>query len=264
MELIPLFSGSSGNCTLIRANGSNILVDAGHNCKRIVEALKMVGTKPEDIDAVFITHSHVDHVSGLDVFIRKYPSKLYATSGTFRGIQKRFTKPHTLTPDVVIVPGESMEVVPGVEVVACATPHDAYGSCCYRFSSEGKTCMVMTDLGYFTDDIRDTATGVDAILIESNYDRRMLVYGPYPEDLKIRIAGDGGHMSNDDCAQAMKYLIENGTRKFILGHLSENNNTPGKAEQTVREYLKACSILEGEHYEMCTAKRYEPTSGVLV
>lgn len=264
MELVPLFSGSSGNCTLIRANGTNILIDAGHNCKKIVAALQEVGTDPNDIDAVFITHSHVDHVSGLDVFIRKYPSRLYATEGTFRGISRRFTKPHTLTPDIIVKPGVKFEVTPGVEVTACATPHDAYGSCCYKIMCDDKACMVMTDLGYFTDEIRDTATGVDAILIESNYDRRMLVYGPYPEDLKIRIAGENGHMSNNDCAEAMKYLIENGTHKFILGHLSENNNTPDKAEQTVREYLATCSLLEGEHYEMRTAKRYEPTNGVLV
>jgi len=264
MELVPLFSGSSGNCTLIRANGANILIDAGHNCKKIVCALQSVGTNPEDIDAVFITHSHVDHVSGLDVFIRKYPSKLYATEGTLRGISRRFTKPHTLTPDIIVRPGESFEVAPGVEAVACLTPHDAYGSCCYKIMCDGKSCMVMTDLGYFTDDIRDTATGVDAILIESNYDMRMLAFGSYPEDLKVRIAGDGGHMSNDDCAEAMKYLIDNGTQKFILGHLSENNNTPDKAEKTIREYLKECDLLEGEHYFMQTAKRYDPTDGVLI
>ena len=263
MELVPLFSGSSGNATLIRTDNANILIDAGWNCKAIVNALNEVGTNPEDIDAVFITHSHVDHVSGLDVFIRKYPSRLYATEQTFRGMQRRFTKPHTLTPDIVIIPGRETEIAPGLKVKAISTPHDAAGSCCYKIITEDKTCMVMTDMGYVTEDILDAAKGIDAILIESNYDRRMLVYGDYPEDLKIRIAGDGGHLSNDDCAEAVKALIDSGTRKFILGHLSENNNTHEKAEQTVCGYLESFKFKKGTDYELTVANRYEPTPALV-
>ena len=261
MELVPLFSGSSGNCTLVRAHGANILIDAGKNCKAIKEALSQVGTDPASIDAVLITHSHVDHVSGLDVFIRKYPSRLYATNDTFFGMRRRFTKPHDETPDIMIDPGKSYEVVPGVVIEAVSTPHDARGSCCYKISDGNSSCVVATDLGYMTDDIMDFAKGVDAMLIESNYDIRMLVYGDYPEDLKARIAGEGGHMSNDECAQAVKFFIDNGTRKFFLGHLSENNNTPSKAEATVCEYLASQKLINGVDYEMRVANRYEPTEG---
>ena len=263
MELVPLFSGSSGNCTLVRADGANILIDAGRNCKWITNALKEVGTSPESIDAVFITHSHVDHVSGLDVFIRKYPTKLYATTGTFRGMNFRFKKPHLSTPDIIVKPGTEIELESGMKVKAIETPHDAYGSCCYRISSGGKSCMVATDLGYMTEDIKTFASGVDAMLIESNYDRRMLVYGDYPEELKIRIAGDGGHMSNNDCAEAIKFFIESGTRRFILGHLSENNNTPDKAEQTVCDYLAQNNYKRGVDYELSIANRYEPTEALV-
>jgi phosphoribosyl 1,2-cyclic phosphodiesterase len=123
--------------------------------------------------------------------------------------------------------------------------------------------MVMTDMGYVTEDILDAAKGIDAILIESNYDRRMLVYGDYPEDLKIRIAGDGGHLSNDECAEAVKILIDSGTRRFILGHLSENNNTHEKAEQTVCGYLESFKFKKGTDYELTVANRYEPTPALV-
>ena len=259
MELVPLYSGSSGNSTLIRTDNANILIDAGRNCKYLTQALNDVGTDPSDIDAVFITHSHVDHVSALDVFIRKYPTRLYATYETFRTIQRRFTKPHELTPDIIIKPREETEVVPGVKVTAVSTPHEAAGSVCYKIRDGVKQCMVMTDVGFVTDEIMGLARGVDAILIESNYDRRMLVYGDYPEDLKVRIAGDGGHMSNDDCAQMVKYLIDNGTRRIMLGHLSENNNTPDKAEKTVCEYLSSFDLTRDSDYELRVASRYEPT-----
>ena len=259
MELVPLFSGSSGNSTLIRANGANILIDAGRNCKTITGSLSVVGTDPADIDAVLITHAHVDHVSGLDVFIRKFPSKLYATEGTFNGMRNRFTKPHDLTPDIIIEPGKQYEIKGGVTVEAVSTPHDSYGSCCYKINDGERSCMVATDLGYMTEDIMKFARGVDAMLIEANYDRRMLVYGSYPEDLKIRIAGDGGHMSNDDCAEAIRFFIENGTRKFILGHLSNENNTPDKAVETVCGYLMDQGLTRDEDYELKVARRYDPT-----
>ncbi len=261
MELIPLFSGSSGNATLVRTSGANILIDAGKNCKAIVNALNEAGTDPCDIDAVLITHSHTDHVSGLDVFIRKYPSALYATEGTFRGMARRFTKPHDSTPDIRITPGVRTKVSDGVFIEAFATPHDAAGSVCYKITEADQACVVATDLGVVTDELKSFLKGADAVLLESNYDRHMLVYGPYPEKLKIRIAGDGGHISNDDCAEVVKYLIDNGTRRFILAHLSEQNNTPAKAESTVCDYLASFKLKRDSDYEMMVARRHEPTAG---
>lgn len=264
LELIPLFSGSSGNSTLIRAGRKNILIDAGRNCKQIVNALGVAGTSPESIDAIFITHSHHDHLDALDVFVRKYPANIYATASTHKSLAKKFTKPHPYAEDIIIVPGEAIDLGDGVSVVACNTPHDAAGSVCYKVMYRGKSLMVMTDLGYITEDIRQMAYGVDGVLIEANYDKMMLVYGPYPEDLKARIAGDRGHLSNDACAEMIKEMIANGTYNFILGHLSDNNNTHEKAYLTVTDYLSQHNLVQNKNYNIAVANRYEPVKGMKI
>ena len=264
LELIPLYSGSSGNSTLIRAGKKNILIDAGVTCKKITEALNLMGTDPSQIDALFITHSHIDHLKGVDVFSRKFPVDIYASSGTLRALKHYCPKPHPLSPERPVEPGQDVDLGDGVTVRACVTPHDAHGSMCYKVFYKGKSVMVMTDLGYVTDDIRDMARGTDAILIESNYDKRMLVYGPYPPDLKARIAGDNGHLSNDACAAMIDELISCGTRKFILGHLSEENNTPDKALSTSIDYLSECGRQLEVDYNIRVAHRYNPTEGMEV
>ena len=263
-ELIPLFSGSSGNSTLIKAGSKNILIDAGRNCKQVTCALEAVGTSPESIDAIFITHAHHDHLDALDVFVRKYPADIYATASTHKYLAKKFKKPHPGAEDIVIVPGEEIDLGDGVTVLSCDTPHDAAGSVCYKVMYGGRSLMVMTDLGYVTEDIRAMADGVDGVLIEANYDKRMLVYGPYPEDLKARIAGDRGHLSNDACAEMVREMIDKGTTNFILGHLSENNNTHEKAYMTVTQYLSRYELVQNVHYNIAVANRYEPTKGMKI
>ena len=258
-SITPLYSGSSGNSTLIKAGRTNILIDAGRNCKTLCEALAAVGTDPQSIDALFITHVHSDHIGAVDVFVRKYPTKLIATRSSHGYFARKFSKPHPLTQDFEIASGESMRLAEDLTVSCCRTPHDAAGSVCYRVDYKGTGCAVMTDMGYVTEDLMKFALGTRTILLESNYDERMLAYGPYPEDLKIRIAGERGHLSNDDCARMMRYLIENGTNDFILGHLSENNNTPEKAYKTSVDYLARYSYIQGKDYSIKVANRYEPT-----
>lgn len=262
-ELIPLFSGSSGNSTLIRAGSKNYIVDIGKSCKQLLLSLSEVGVDPTQIDAIFLTHSHSDHIAGVDVFVRKYPVEIYATMEVHEYLKRHYPKAHPLSPSVVIRPGESLILDEGIAVSVAATPHDSHGSVCYRFTYKDKSCMIMTDLGHVTDEIREMAMGVDGILIESNYDSQMLIYGPYPMDLKARIAGDYGHLSNDVCAQLIHELIGNGTQYFILGHLSENNNTHEKAYDTVTSYLESKGKKIGVDYDMVVANRHRPTEGLL-
>lgn len=263
-ELIPLFSGSSGNSVLVRVCGFQFLVDIGQSCKRVEEALLKVGTTADDIDALFITHSHSDHIKGVDVFVRKHPLPIYATAPTMNAILKTCTKPHDAMLDKVIDSREILMKSPvcdddDVRIDICETPHDAYGSVCYKFSSESKkkSLMVMTDLGYVTEEIRAMATGVSGILVEANYDPDMLENGPYDYVLRRRVAGPRGHLSNYDSAEIIKYLIDHGTTEFMLGHLSENNNIPDLAYETIVSVLRKYQYENDTHYHLKVAKRYE-------
>ncbi|MCQ2532710.1 MAG: MBL fold metallo-hydrolase [Saccharofermentans sp.] len=263
-ELIPLFSGSSGNSTLIRAGNNLILVDIGKSCKQLLLALNEIGVDPTEIDAIFLTHSHSDHIAGLDVFARKFPVNIYATYEVHHYLTSHYPKPHPLSPSIEVRYGESVILNDGFAVTVCATPHDSHGSVCYRFTYEDKSCMIMTDLGHVTDDIKEMAYGVDGILIEANYDSEMLTYGPYPIELKARIAGKYGHLSNDNCAEMMHELIGKGTKNFILGHLSENNNTHEKAYETVTDYLASMGLTAGDDYKVVVAERHRPTKGLVL
>ena len=260
-EMIPLCSGSSGNSILVRANGLNLLFDLGISCKRIVEALGKVGTDPQDIDAVFLSHAHSDHIAGADVFTRKYNKDIYATDDTMRGFLYMCKKEHDPFLDHVI---DGDIVIGDVTVKTCKTPHDTAGSVCFKVCLEDRALMIMTDLGHVTDEIRDMALGVDGILIESNYDYEMLITGPYDYVLKRRVGGPYGHLSNEDCARMIKELIESGTRNFMLGHLSENNNVPELALGTVVDFLMNNGFMLEKDYHLSVAKRYEPSDPMVV
>ncbi len=258
LQIMPLFSGSSGNAILIQNGKQNILVDAGQNCKKIVEALAKVQLLPEDLSAILITHDHSDHISGLDVFTRKYQVPIYATALTWRGIHAIERKPHAVELDHEIIPGETFNIEE-VEVTAFDTPHDAQGSCGYRFSSHERSVAVATDIGFMTPVVLESLKGCEMILLEANYDKDMLWNGEYPYHLKKRIDGNYGHLCNDDCARTVVELYKFGTRHFILGHLSKENNLPQVAERTVLRAMEAEQLLRDRDYVLQIANRYVPT-----
>lgn len=264
-ELIPLFSGSSGNSILVKAGDINLLFDCGHNCKKITEALKKVDVDPYTISAIFLTHSHGDHISGADVFMRKYHIPVYATRDTMRDFLCKCTKAHEPEMDRILEDDIVFETLSkNIRVRWCDTPHDTAGSVCYRVDYGDFSTMIMTDLGHVTYDIREMAMGVNGILIEANYDEDMLIYGPYDYMLKKRVGGLYGHLSNVDCGNMMVDLIKSGTRKFILGHLSENNNEPGIALGTVVKILRENGFEMDRDYEIKVANRYDPTEAMVI
>lgn len=245
----PLFSGSEGNCTYIGGADSGILIDAGVSARRIETALRERGIDPGRIAAVFVTHEHADHVSGLRVLTRRYGMRVYATPGTLEALAEagRLTADTDCRPVEPDAPAGVAEG--GCLVTAFSTPHDSRQSCGYCVHTpDGRQVAMVTDIGYMSDTVRAAITGCELIHIESNHDRQMLRAGGYPDFLKQRILGRGGHLANDACAAELFALAQHGASRFVLAHLSRQNNRPELAYETSRAALAERGLREGADY----------------
>ena len=247
LHVISLFSGSRGNCTLIDTGRTRILIDAGGSAKAIADALGKVGYRLEDIAAVFVTHEHGDHTAGLTALAKKYRIPVHMMRASAEALC--LSEECQLCQCLVLHEGEYVLSLDGESTVeAFFAPHDSV--CCvgYRITHNGISVGIATDLGYVTQRVYDRLRGCQAVVLESNHDREMVKNGPYPAHLKRRILSGGGHLSNEDCAEAAGALARSGTRSLLLAHLSLENNTPDAAcravLQSVGEYgvsvLAAC------------------------
>jgi phosphoribosyl 1,2-cyclic phosphodiesterase len=251
MKLCPLFSSSSGNCAYIGGANGGVLVDAGVSAKRIGLALQRIGAQPSRIGAVFVTHEHGDHIAGLRVFCRRNHIPIFATNGTLRALEQM----GALAPDM------QTEAMPqgGVEVngllVRCfPTSHDVAEPCGFRLEAEnGETFAVATDTGVLTEETKAALLGCDTVLLESNHEIAMVENGPYPYPTKRRILSDLGHLSNTANAAFLPQLLQSGTGRFTLAHLSRNNNTPELAYATAKAAFDAIGAKLGIDYELQVA-----------
>lgn len=232
-----LFSGSSGNCTLIRTEKTAVLVDAGKNCKAVLSSLDLLGLSLSDLSAVFVTHEHRDHISALDVMMRRQSIPIHVTSLS----APELCRGRSAAENAVIHAGLLYEVQVGdLTVRSFPLPHDSAGHVGYVFvSGDGDSAGVATDMGYATMDAYHHLRRCRTVVLEANHDLDMLRTGSYPFPLKQRILSRGGHLSNTDCADLCCGLAACDTEQIILAHLSRENNTPEKAYTTVRSALEA-------------------------
>ena len=235
-RIVSLYSGSGGNSTFIRVGSDAILIDAGKSARALCRALTDIGESIENISAIFITHEHTDHVSALDVISKKHAMPIHITEQSAQRFDERIT-PNCFS-KLFVHTIEFCEQIGSLTVRSFRTPHDSRMSVGYRiefFDGERQRAIgYATDIGYITDDIRKNLIGCDAVVIESNHDVDMLMNGPYPRDLKLRVASKRGHLSNCECAEFALELAQNGTRAFLLAHLSRENNEPCLALDEVR------------------------------
>lgn len=234
-RIYPLFSSSKGNSTFIGTEKGGILIDCGVSFKRLSAALEVNRIPLSAVQAVFITHEHSDHVAGLKMLTKKTGLPVY---GQKRTLQKLCDE-DKISPESPVIDITGLNIpCAGSEVSCFNTPHDTIQSCGYRIhTDDDKYCAVCTDLGHITPEVDNALTGCRLVLIEANYDEEMLRRGPYPLYLKERILSPNGHLSNNSCAEQIGRLISRGSTHFILGHLSQDNNLPHIADQTVQKSL---------------------------
>ncbi len=260
MRMCPIASGSSGNSIYVGSERTHILVDAGISKIRIEKGLHSAGVDGRDIDAILITHEHADHIQGLGVFARKYPIPIYGTAATLRQIQMckslGYISPelfHEISPDEEFMVGD-------ISVEPMRISHDAADPVAYCFTNGSRHMAIATDMGEYTDYTVEHLKDMDAILIESNHDVRMLQVGPYPYPLKQRILSDKGHLSNETAGRLLSDILCDRMQTIILGHLSKENNLPELAYETVRlEIETGDQDYHADDFEMIVAKRSEPT-----
>jgi len=240
MRLCTIVSGSSGNCTYVGNPNQGFLIDAGLSGKRIQAGLATM--KLPSPHAILITHEHSDHISGAGVMARRFNIPIYATPLTWR----YFLRHNKLGPlnDMQIkhiTPGEPI-TIGCITVTAFDVSHDALQPVGYTFEADGKKIAVATDLGQPTDTVLSHMEGATALLIESNHDIEMLEKGSYHRDLKARVRGPRGHLSNAAAGQLITQVAWDGLEHVTLGHLSEENNAPMLAFDTVGRILDAHKI----------------------
>ncbi|MGI6679713.1 MAG: MBL fold metallo-hydrolase [Dehalobacterium sp.] len=250
MECATLFSGSSGNCIYVGTEKTKVLVDAGSSGKRIKEALNELNIDIKEIQALLVTHEHIDHIKGLGVLSRRYDLPIYASPKTWQ----------KLTCIGKIAEHNQKEFDYGMEIGDLKvdffkTSHDAIQPVGMVFYHREKKIGIATDTGCITSGMKKALSGADVIFFEANHDEEMLAKGPYPFPLKKRIGGDQGHLSNDMAGKALRELITEKTRHVILSHLSEINNTPELAYHTVASTLAEADILD--QVALTVAPRYQ-------
>ena len=260
MRLCSIASGSSGNCIYVGTDTTHVLVDVGISRKRTEEGLNSLGICPGELDAIFVTHEHSDHISGLGVFSRKYNVPIYATPKTLDAI--RGCRSLGAIDDGLFqtVKADESFTIKDMTVNPMRISHDAAEPVAYRFSYGKQKIGVITDLGTYNDYTIESLRGMDALLLEANHDVNMLQVGPYPYPLKQRILGDRGHLSNENSGRLLSRLLHDKLQYIVLGHLSKENNLPELAYETVKVELLLHNIdLDKANFTLQVASRTAPT-----
>jgi len=253
--IFSLISGSSGNSTLIVQNNTLILLDCGTSGKKLTQAIEALGFSCSDIDAILLTHEHIDHIKGAGILSRRFDIPVYATEETFSKMDigpLNDKNINTVVADKEIVIGET-------PVTPFSISHDAADPVGYTFNLKEGKFSSLTDTGVITEDIYNHVHDSKFLMLESNHDVDMLQYGNYPYQLKRRILSSIGHLSNNTAASMAAKMMENGTQHIMLSHLSNENNTPEIAYKTTENALSEKGGIIGKDIMLSVANRYDIT-----
>ena len=260
VRFCSLFSGSSGNALFVCTDQTKLLIDAGMSAKRIINALCSIGETPDELSAILVTHEHSDHIKGAGIISRKFNTPVFANKNTWEAMEQHIG-PVDVKNKVYFENGADFKIG-DITIRAFCIPHDASDPVGFNFFVGDKKITTATDIGHMNKELLDNLEESDFLLIESNHDVEMLKVGPYPYHLKKRILGERGHLSNDMASKVVAYLAEKGTKKFMLGHLSKENNFPELAYQTVLNLLNEKNIAVGRDIHLDVVLR-DTTSRVV-
>lgn len=255
-KFISLYSGSSGNCSVVLSGERYLLIDMGKSCRITVNALKELGLRLSDCQGILVTHEHTDHVKGLQTFLKKYAIPVYGRADTLDNLEAQGILPSAA--ETIAMLGRTEDI--GGFVVSCfPTSHDV--PCCgYRIRTPDGSVMAMcTDLGYISPAVHEALSGCSLVALEANYDLQSLMNGPYPYHLKVRIRSQHGHLDNRESAAKILELLQEGCKKIALCHLSEQNNTPNLVLSEIKRALDVAEYVPGEDVTIQVQRRNEPS-----
>lgn len=257
LKCCSLYSGSSGNSFFIQSENTNILIDAGVSCKKIETALQNdFNLSLNDIDAIFVTHEHVDHTKSLNLISSKYNLPVFASRGTWNALKEKTTKIHDDNKKIFEV-DKSFEFK-DLRIFPFSTPHDAAEPCGFNIYKGNSKISIATDLGFIDDGVFNNLKDSSLVMLEANYEPNILKLSSYPYRLKQRIASHQGHLSNNDASETISKLAQFGLKDVLLIHLSKENNVPEIAYETVVEKLK-CASCSLDNINLNIAPRDNPS-----
>jgi len=238
LSFTHLGTGSRGNATLVESNDVKILIDQGFSGRQLETRLARMEIRPQEIDAIVLTHHHSDHGGGASIAQRRWDIPIYCNDRTATALNLDLKNVQ------LFESLEALDFANDFALLPVPVPHSGADNVAFIASHKGERGAVITDLGSWTDELINHVSGCQHISIESNYDNKRLWNGPYPMKLKDRIAGRGGHLSNDQTGQFLSQVVDGNTRSIVLTHLSEKNNAPHLAESTVLYHLD--DLFEGD------------------
>ncbi|MBE6250541.1 MAG: MBL fold metallo-hydrolase [Bacteroidales bacterium] len=256
IRFMSLSSGSCGNCYYLGTDKGGILIDAGVSLRRLKKTLMENGLDMNSFSAILVTHDHLDHIRHLGSFCKKLSVPVYTTDVIHGALSRHtFTAP-TIAPCRRILPQGKWSEVAGMKVRYFIVPHDATQTVGYAIEVAAHKFVIMTDVGRMTDEAVGFARQADTVVVESNYDMDMLMGGPYTHELKMRIVQGCGHLSNDECAAAVKRFWHKDLKNIFLCHLSDNNNTRQLAAECTAAALKELGVEQGTVSLRCLPREY--------
>ncbi|PYZ91767.1 MBL fold metallo-hydrolase [Salipaludibacillus keqinensis] len=257
LKFSVLASGSTGNAMYVETEQQRLLIDAGLSGKKIEQSFQRIGVSPADLDGILVTHEHSDHIKGVGILARRFKLPIYANEKTWKAME----------PKLGVIPLElkfpfqrgKTKTFGDLDIESFGVSHDAADPMFFAFRHEGRQLTLLTDTGYVSEQMMDMTKGANSVIFESNHDTDMLRMGKYPWNIKRRILGDEGHVSNVDAGIALAEILRDTKADVYLAHLSLDNNMKELARMTVQQTLEQHDIEVGRQVKLFDTDPSVPT-----